>query len=101
MLNESFNVVMVRVFEMVGEVVMIREVFEDGLRVFIVGRVDEEWVCELLDEMRFLCLRVGDLVLLDVCFGLFVEKLPCFEVEDLLLEEVFDIFYFDIGGFDI
>ena len=100
-LNESFNVVLARAPELAGEVVTIREVLEDGLRALVVGRADEERVCELSDEMRFLRLRAGDSALLDVRSGLLVEKLPRPEVEDLLLEEVPDISYEDIGGLDV
>ena len=101
-LNESFNVVMARGPEIAGEVVTIREVLEDGLRALVVGRADEERVCELSDELRDLRLRAGD----SACSwtpgrACSLEKLPRPEVEDLLLEEVPDISYADIGGLDV
>jgi proteasome-associated ATPase len=99
-LNESFNVVMARSPEQAGEVVTIREVLEDGVRALIVGRADEERVCELSDALRGVRLRAGDSALMDLRSGLLVEKLPRPEVEDLLLEEVPDISYADIGGLD-
>jgi proteasome-associated ATPase len=65
-----------------------------------VGRADEERVCELSDALRGLRLRPGDSMLMDVRSGLLLEKLPRPEVEDLLLEEVPDITYADVGGLD-
>ena len=99
-LNESFNVVTARAPESLGEVVTIKEILDDGVRALVVGRADEERVCELADVLRGVHLRSGDSVRLDVRSGLLLEKLPRPEVEDLLLEEVPDITYEDIGGLD-
>ncbi|MFZ9627747.1 MAG: proteasome ATPase [Ilumatobacteraceae bacterium] len=99
-LNESFNVVLARRPETTGEVVSIKEVLEDGVRAVVIGRADEERVCELADALRGVHLRSGDSVRLDVRSNLLLEKLPRPEVEDLLLEEVPDISYADIGGLD-
>ena len=99
-LNESFNVVDARNPEGTGEVVTIKEVMEDGVRALVVGRADEERVCELADVLRGTHLRSGDAMRLDVRSNLLLEKLPRPEVEDLLLEEVPDISYADIGGLD-
>ena len=97
-LNESFAVVMVRSQEIVGEVVTIREVLEDGRRALIVGRADEERVAELGMAIRDTRLRAGDTVLMDVRSSVLLEKLPRPEVDELMLEEVPDIAYSDIGG---
>ena len=51
MLNESLNVVLARSPEVAGEVVTFKELLEDGTRAFIVGRADEERVCELAEEL--------------------------------------------------
>jgi proteasome-associated ATPase len=99
-LNESFNVVLARSPEITGEVVTIKEVLEDGVRALIVGRADEERICELADTVRGIHLRAGDTMRLDHRTNLLLEKLPRPEVEDLLLEEVPDISYDDIGGLD-
>ena len=99
-LNESFNVVTARSAEGAGDVVSIKEVLEDGVRAIVVGRTDEEIVCELADALRGVHLRSGDTVRLDPRSHLLLEKLPRPEVEDLLLEEVPDISYLDIGGLD-
>ena len=87
-LNESFNVVSARAPETTGEVVSIKEVMEDGVRALVVGRADEELVCELADAVRGMHLRPGDTMRLDPRSNLLLEKLPRPEVEDLLLEEV-------------
>jgi proteasome-associated ATPase len=99
-LNESFNVILARRAELSGEVVTIKELMDDGVRALVVGRADEERVCELADVLRGVHLRSGDTMRLDGRTGLLLEKLPRPEVEDLLLEEVPDISYEDIGGLD-
>ncbi|MEP6661712.1 MAG: proteasome ATPase [Acidimicrobiales bacterium] len=99
-LNESFNVVLARQPDGSGEVVTIKEVLEDGVRVLVTGRADEERVAELADALRGLRLRSGDTLLMDSRSGMLLEKLPRPEVEDLVLEEVPDVSYDDVGGLD-
>jgi len=99
-LNESFNVIEARHPETTGEVVTLKEVMEDGIRAIVIGRADEERVCELASVMRGMRLRNGDTLRLDPRSNMLLEKLPRPEVEDLLLEEVPDISYADIGGLD-
>ncbi len=99
-LNDSFNVVMARMPDITGEVVTIKEVMDDGIRALVVGRADEERICELADAMRGIHLRSGDSMRMDSRTGMLLEKLARPEVEDLLLEEVPDISYADIGGLD-
>ena len=99
-LNESFNVVMARRPDASGDVVTLKELLDDGIRALVVGRADEERVCELADALRGVHLRSGDTLRLDPRTNLLLEKLPRPEVEDLLLEEVPDVSYGDIGGLD-
>ena len=99
-LNESFNVVKVRVPESIGEVVHLNDVLEDGIRAVVTGRGDDERVCELADSMRGTLLRSGDLLRMDPKSNLLLERLTQPEIEHLLLEEVPDISYADIGGLD-
>ena len=99
-LNESMNIVLVRRAEPTGEVVTLKEVMEDGVRAIVTGRADEERVCELADSLRGVLLRPGDLLRCDSRTNLLIERLPQPEVDDLLLEEVPDISYSDIGGLD-
>jgi len=99
-LNESLNVVMARGQEIAGEVVVVKELFDGGRRAMIVGRADEERVAELGDSLVGEKLRSGDTVLMDARSGLLLEKLARPEVEELVLEEVPDISYEDVGGLD-
>jgi proteasome-associated ATPase len=99
-LNESLNVVLARSSELSGEVVTLREVLEGGTRALVVGRADEERVVELADWLVGTTLRSGDTVLLDPRSGLLLERLERPEVEELVLEEVPDISYEDVGGLD-
>ncbi|HEX4980040.1 MAG TPA: proteasome ATPase [Acidimicrobiales bacterium] len=100
-LNESFNVVLARSPEMSGEVVVLKEVLEDSTRALIIGRADEERVVEMSEGLLAdpsVRLRAGDTLLMDTRTGLLLEKLPRPEVEELVLEEVPDISYDDVGG---
>ena len=100
-LNESFNVVLARSPEVSGEAVILKEILEDGRRAMIVGRADEERVVELSEALlQGPKLRAGDTLLMDSRTGLLLEKLPRPEVEELVLEEVPDISYDDVGGLD-
>lgn len=99
-LNDSLNVVQARSPEATGEVVSLKEILEDGVRAVITGRGDEERICELADSLRGVHLRSGDLLRLDPRSNLLLEKIEQPEVEHLLLEEVPDISYSDIGGLD-
>ena len=99
-LNESLNVVLARNPELSGEVVTLKEVLEDGRRALIVGRADEERVVEIAEILLGQKLRAGDTILMDSRTGLLLEKLPRPEVEELVLEEVPDISYADVGGLD-
>ncbi len=99
-LNESLNVVLARGPEMSGEVVTFKELIGDGSRALIVGRADEERVCELADLLTGEKLRAGDHLLMEARSGLLVERLPRPEVEELVLEEVPDVTYDDVGGLD-
>jgi proteasome-associated ATPase len=84
----------------IGEIVHLKEVLEDGVRAVVTGRGDDERVCELADSIRGTLLRSGDLLRMDPKSNLLLERLSQPEVEHLLLEEVPDISYADIGGLD-
>jgi proteasome-associated ATPase len=98
-LNESFTVIGVRESDGQGEVVTVKEVLDER-RVLIYGRADEERVVELADSLRDVKLRSGDALLLDLRSNLLTEKLVRQEAEELVLEEVPDISYADVGGLD-
>ncbi len=98
MLNEAMNVVGVREFERLGEIVMFKEILDDRERALVLGRADEERVVMLAEPLRDKNLRAGDSLLLEPKSGYVYEVIPKSEVEELVLEEVPDIDYADIGG---
>jgi proteasome-associated ATPase len=98
MLNEALNIIGAHAFEVQGEVVTLKEIFEDGRRALVIARTDEERVVELADPLLHEKIRAGDSLLMDPKSGHVVERLPKPEVEELILEEVPDISYEDIGG---
>jgi len=98
-LNESFTVIGIRDFDGQGEVVTVKEVIDER-RILISSKGNEERVVELADSLIGERLRLGDVLLFDVRSGFVVEKLARQEVEELVLEEVPDISYADVGGLD-
>ena len=100
MLNDALNIVFDRESDTTGEVVSLKEVLEDGVRAIVVVRGDDERVCELATAIRGMHLRSGDLLRLDPTSNLLLEKLDQPEVEHLLLQEIPNISYSDIGGLD-
>ncbi|WP_181140037.1 proteasome ATPase, partial [Thermobifida fusca] len=98
MLNEAFNVVEASSYETVGEVVMLKEILEDGERVLVISNHDEERIVRIAEPLRDEPLRAGDSLLLEPRSGYVYERIPKAEVEELILEEVPDISYSDIGG---
>lgn len=98
-LNESLNIVKVRPPEHSGEVVGVKEVLDDK-RLIIVGRADEENIVDIAEHLRGTKIRPGDSMLLDARAAVVVEKIAKAEVEDLVLEEIPDVSYDDIGGLD-
>jgi proteasome-associated ATPase len=96
-LNEALNVVEAATFDVVGEVMTLKERI-DGDRLLVIGRTDDEQVVRLADPLRHVPLRAGDSLLVETRSGYALERLPRPEVEELVLEEVPDIDYTDIGG---
>ncbi|MEU5882877.1 proteasome ATPase, partial [Spirillospora sp. NPDC047279] len=98
MLNEALNIVEALEFEEQGEVVMLKEVFADGERALVIAHADEERVIKLAEPLRGVPLRAGDSLMLEPRSGYAYEKIHKAEVEELVLEEVPDISYEEIGG---
>ncbi|WP_326782894.1 proteasome ATPase [Streptomyces sp. NBC_00151] len=98
MLNEALNIVDAMAFESIGDIVTLKEVLEDGERALVTGHTDEERVVRLAEPLRELPLRTGDALLLEPRSGYIYEVVPKSEIEDLVLEEVPDIDYRQIGG---
>ncbi|HLF42650.1 MAG TPA: proteasome ATPase [Acidimicrobiia bacterium] len=97
LLNEAFNIIDIRHFEPAGEVLRVREPMADG-RVVVLAHADEEKVLNRAETMSDAKLRAGDYVRIDTKSGLILEKMERPEVEELVLEEVPDITYEDVGG---
>ena len=98
-LNEALNIVEVMGFESQGEVVRLKDLFGEN-RAVINLRADEDRVAELAEPLLAEKLSVGDHILFDPRSGYLLEKLPKSEVEELVLEEVPDVGYEDIGGLE-
>lgn len=99
-LNESQVVIAVGEWEDSGDVVIVREVFDDGKRVLLMTNTDQETIGRIAHSLASTRLRVGDSVLFDSKSGFVYERIPKPDVEDLILEEVPDIAYSDIGGLE-
>jgi len=97
--NGAYNVVAVAQPTLEGDVVKVKEVL-DGSRVLVTFRADEERVVDVAGIIEPGALKSGDSVLLHPQTGLIIDKLPKTEIEDLLLEEVPDIYYRNVGGLD-
>ncbi|MFG3012737.1 proteasome ATPase [Streptomyces cinerochromogenes] len=98
MLNEALNVVEAMEFESVGDIVTLKEILEDGERALVLGHTDEERVVRLAEPLLGTTIRAGDALLLEPRSGYVYEVVPKSEVEELVLEEVPDIGYDQIGG---
>ncbi len=96
-LNEAMTVVSAGTYEPVGELVTVKEVLDPD-RVLAVGRADEERVLRLSGPLAQTGVRVGDALTVDTRTGFTFERIPRSDVEDLMLEEVPDVDYSDIGG---
>jgi proteasome-associated ATPase len=100
LLNDALNIVDALGFERAGEVVMLKEVLEGGDRALVISHADEERVVHLADTIVDSPLRAGDSLLIEPRSAYAYERIPKSEVEELVLEEVPDIDYGDIGGLD-
>lgn len=97
LLNESLNVVGVLEFDNIGDIVVLKEMLPDD-RALVTSHSDEERVIRIGSPLLTETLRAGDTLLCDARNSVAFEKVPRAEVEDLVLEEVPDINYDDIGG---
>jgi proteasome-associated ATPase len=96
-LNESMNVIASAGFEDRGEIMTISELLDEG-RLLVLGHTDDERIVHLSGPMRDQPLKAGDSVLVDARSNTAVERVPKAEVEQLVLEQVPDITYEQIGG---
>jgi proteasome-associated ATPase len=96
-LNEALNIVEAASYEVVGEVMTLKEHLGGG-RLLVVNHTDDEQVVRLAEPLDGVRLRAGDSLMVEARSGYALERLPRPEVEELVLEEVPDISYGDIGG---
>ena len=97
LVNDSMNIVEVRDFDRQGQVVTVKEILSDD-RLLVMAHADEERVVELAGPLQGVFLRIGDHVRIDPRHGLAYERLIRPEVEELVLEEVPDVTYEQVGG---
>ena len=103
LLNDALNVVDAFGYERVGEVVMLKEILENpgggaGDRALVISHADEERIVHLADSLIGSPLRTGDSLMIEPRSSYAYERIPKSEVEELVLEEVPDVGYEDIGG---
>ena len=97
-LNESLNIIAIHGFEISGEIVKLKSLLDNNSRAVVIGRADEERVVRIAESLSDVSIKAGDSLLLDSKSGFVYEKIPKSEVEELVLEEVPDVNYEDIGG---
>ncbi len=98
-LNEDLNIIEAGGYDPQGQVVRLKDRLDD-VRVLVQLHHDEERVVELGEPLLDERLSVGDHLLFDVRSGYVIEKIPKSEVEELVIEEVPDIGYEDVGGLE-
>ncbi|MCZ6580897.1 MAG: proteasome ATPase [Nitrospirae bacterium] len=98
-LNEALNIIEVRGFDPQGQVVRLKDTVDDR-RALVQLHHDEERVVELGEPLLNEHLSVGDHLLFDARSGYVIEKLPKAEMEELVIEEVPNVGYGDVGGLD-
>jgi proteasome-associated ATPase len=98
-LNDALNVVEVLDPDGAGQVVKVKDRLGPD-RALVLSRGDEEHVAYLAGSLLGASVRAGDPVLYDPRSGVATELLPREEVEELVLEEIPDITYEDIGGLE-
>ncbi|NUR70247.1 MAG: proteasome ATPase [Hamadaea sp.] len=98
LLNDALNIVDALGFERSGEVVMLKELLEGGDRALVISHADEERIVFLAEGLIDSPLRAGDSLMIEPRSAYAYERIPKSEVEELVLEEVPDVDYTDIGG---
>ena len=98
-LNESLNIVEILQPDGAGEIVKVKDRLDEQ-RVMVVGRGEEQWVAHMAGGLIEHGVRAGDNLLYDPRSGVALELLPKEQVEELVLEEIPDVSYEDIGGLE-
>ncbi|MHC4138057.1 MAG: hypothetical protein ACYS0K_24220 [Planctomycetota bacterium] len=96
-LNEAFNIIEPSGYVPRGEIASVVDLIADN-RAIVLGHTDDERVVTLAEPLRREKLKVGDHILYDPRTHYAFEKLPKSAVEEVVLEEVPDTTYDQIGG---
>jgi proteasome-associated ATPase len=96
-LNEAFNIIEGAEYTQRGEVCTVVDSISDS-RVIVSGHTDDERVVTLSEPLRREHIKVGDPLMVDMRTQYAFEKLPKSSVEEVMLEEIPDVSYEDIGG---
>jgi len=97
LLNEAFNVIEAAGYTQRGEVCTVVDFVSEN-RVVVLGHTDDEKVVTLSEPLRRENIRVSDHLLVDSRTQYAFEKMPKSAVEEVVLEEIPDITYNQIGG---
>jgi proteasome-associated ATPase len=95
--NEHLVVIAVAGYDDTGQLVIVKEVIDEH-RVLAVVRDEEEHVLLVAGSLDRVRLRVGDALVADVRAGIVYERILRAEVEELLLDEIPNVEYAEIGG---
>ena len=96
-LNEAFNIIEGAEYTQRGEVCTVVDSISES-RLIVSGHTDDERVVTLSEPLRRENIKVGDPLLVDMRTMYAFEKLPKSSVEEVMLEEIPDVTYEDIGG---
>ena len=99
LLNEAFNIISPAPPERQGEIVYVKEILDSG-RIIVSGESGVDRAALLSEVLPATSLAVGDHVMMDARSGIILEKLPKSEVGQVVLEEIPDVTFDDIGGLD-
>lgn len=97
LLDEHLGIIAVVGASPTGELARVKEVLDSGLLV-VTGRADDEHVMRRSTELAETKVRIGDCVTVDYRSGYALHSIPLMEVQDVVLEEVPDVTYDDVGG---
>ncbi len=96
-LNENLAVIATSDFDDIGDLVPVTEQFSDG-RIVVRVRDDEERVLRVAEPLMRGRVTPGDVVRVDMKAGFAYERIERADTEELMLEEIPDVSYEDIGG---
>ena len=99
LLNPAYNALAIRDSEPTGEIGKLVDFLDDG-RLIVKTNESEDRVMVAAEVLAGSKLRVGDNLRFDRASNLAFEVVPRSEVEEVVLEEIPDVTYDDIGGLD-